>query len=294
MFLTLTHKFIGALLLAVTTCCTAVFAISIFSMQAPLDDRLDDDIHRMQHIIDASNEVTFKRLEQIAALLAQNEELINAVKLFDHEQTSRMAAQAMQITSSDLITISDEHGMVIGRGHSKRWNDSIINQETVASALNNHPSTGIVFGTEMPFSLRATHPVVSDGKIVGTLSIGVDLAAPGYVDWLKSLSGMEIGIFKQDTCIMATAIKDGKRPLNEKLSPTELTKEVLQEGKTCFLDHNIFGIEYKAAYWPLRTADGKIAGLWFAGTPLNQLMKLEKEAITQSINLSVILLVVML
>ncbi|MBQ4132739.1 MAG: diguanylate cyclase, partial [Desulfovibrionaceae bacterium] len=36
------------------------------------------------------------------------------------------------------------------------------------------------------------------------------------------------------------------------------------------------------------------AGLWFAGTPLNKLMKIEKEAITQSIKLSVILLVVML
>lgn len=99
----------------------------------------------------------------------------------------------------------------MGRGHSKKWQDSVLNQETVVKALQGTPSVAIVAGTVVPFTIRASQPIMYEGRLVGTLSIGTSLVTPPYLDWLKKLSGMDVTIFKGDTRAMTTIMKDGKR-----------------------------------------------------------------------------------
>lgn len=46
----------------------------------------------------------------------------------------------MKMAESDFMTITDETGKVIARGHSDKYNDSVINQETVVLALKGQPA----------------------------------------------------------------------------------------------------------------------------------------------------------
>ena len=189
------------------------------------------------------------------------------------------------------MTITDEKGIVIGRGHSKKHGDSVTNQETVVIALTGKPAVAVVAGTEVPFTIRASFPVVYEGKIVGSVSIGTSLVAPAYLDWLKKLSGVNVTIFKGDTRVMTTIMKDGKRAIGTKLQSPEIIKAVLERGETVFSHNNILGVDYNSAYWPVKDANGKNVGMWFVGMPIDELQRLERVAISNSIWIGVGLLI---
>lgn len=164
----------------------------------------------------------------------------------------------------------------------------------MVKALQGTPSVAIVAGTVVPFTIRASQPIMYEGKLVGTLSIGTSLVTPPYLDWLKQMSGMDVTIFKGDIRAMTTIMKDGKRAVGTKLQSPEIVEAVLQRGELCFAQNNILGVEYKSAYWPVKAADGTIAGMWFVGMPLNKLMELENKAVVTASWVAAALLAVQL
>ena len=294
MRLTLTHKYVGSLFGALITCCAVVLFVSIHFMKEPIEEELDGNIRRMQNVIHTANDLTATRFAQSAMLMAHEQNLARAVLARDHQQVMLLSEQAMKEAGSDFMTVTDEKGTVVGRGHSKKWQDSVLNQETVVKALQGTLSVAIVAGTVVPFTIRASQPIIYEGKLVGTLSIGTSLVTPPYLDWLKKLSGMDVTIFKGDTRAMTTIMKDGKRAVGTKLQSPEIVEAVLQRGELVFAQNNILGVAYKSAYWPVKAADGTIAGMWFVGMPLNKLMALENKAVTTASWVAVALLAVQL
>ena len=294
MRLTLTHKYVGSLFGALITCCAVVLFVSIHFMKEPIEEELDGNIRRMQNVIHTANDLTATRFAQSAMLMAHEQNLARAVLARDHQQVMLLSEQAMKEAGSDFMTVTDEKGTVVGRGHSKKWQDSVLNQETVVKALQGTPSVAIVAGTVVPFTIRASQPIIYEGKLVGTLSIGTSLVTPPYLDWLKKLIGMDVTIFKGDTRAMTTIMKDGKRAVGTKLQSPEIVEAVLQRGELVFAQNNILGVAYKSAYWPVKAADGTIAGMWFVGMPLNKLMALENKAVTTASWVAVALLAVQL
>lgn len=283
MRLTLTHKYVGSLFGALITCCAVVLFVTIYFMKQPIEEELDGNIRRMQNVIQTANDITALRFAQSAALLAQDGHLARAVIARDYEQIMLLSEKAMKETGADFMTVTDAQGIVLGRGHSKKRQDSVINQETVAQALRGTPAVAVVAGTVVPFTIRASRPITYEGRLLGTLSIGTSLVAPQYLDWLKKLSGMDVTIFKGDVRAMTTIEKDNKRVIGTKLQSPEIVEAVLQRGELRFSQNNILGIEYKSAYWPVKAADGDITGMWFVGMPLNSLMYLEKRAILTAV-----------
>ncbi len=290
MRLTLTHKFVGAILIALITCCTVVLCVSIHFMRIPLDQELDQDIREMQHILYTVNNTIITNFKKQVTLLTRNPQLINAVRDFDYEQVMLLSKQFMQDTNIDFITVSNKTGMVIWHGHSHKWQNLM---ETSVEKINKEQLVAVASKTESLYSLRVSQPVRSEDELVGTLSIGIDLTTPDYIDWLKSLSSMEIAFFKDDVCIMSSIIRDGKHLVGEKLKP-RIAEAVLKNGEICFIHDDIFGSEYNAAYWPLKTTDGKIVGIWFAGMPIDKMLELERLGIMKSICITIILLIIML
>ncbi len=124
------------------------------------------------------------------------------------------------------------------------------------------PSSALVFGTEVPFTLRSSYPIRDlNNNIIGTISVGINLANPHYVDHLKKMSGMEVSIFKGDTCKMTTLLEKSERAIGYKPQSEEIIQTVLYKGQTTFTEDNILGTTFKASYWPIKSADGKIIGM---------------------------------
>ena len=289
---TIAHTYVGSLFGALITCCGVVLFVSIHFMKVPIEDELNKGIRRMQHVISAANETTSQKFLQCADLIAEDDDFNKAVAEKDTEAAARTGIVLMKKAGSDFMTITDEKGVVIARGHSKKHGDSVTNQETVAMALKGSPAVAVVAGTEVPFTIRASYPVMHEGKLVGSVSIGTSLVAPAYLDWLKSISGVNVTIFKGDTRVMTTILKDdGSRAVGTKLQAPEIVAAVLQRGETVFAHNNILGVDYNSAYWPVTDANNKIVGMWFVGMPIDQLQQLEKAAISNSIWIGVGLLV---
>ena len=288
---TIAHTYVGSLFGALITCCGVVLFVSIYFMKVPIEDELNKGIIRMQQVISSANETTAQKFLQSADLIAEDDDFAKAVAEKNTDAAVKIGSVLMKKAGSDFMTITDEKGIVIGRGHSKKHGDSVTNQETVVIALTGKPAVAVVAGTEVPFTIRASFPVMHDGKLVGSVSIGTSLVTPAYLDWLKKLSGVNVTIFKGDMRVMTTIMQDGKRAIGTKLQSPEILKAVLERGETVYSHNNILGIDYNSAYWPVKDANGKIVGMWFVGMPIDELQRLERVAISNSIWIGVGLLV---
>ena len=294
MRITLTHKYVGSLFAALITCCGVVLFVSIYFMKVPIEVELDTGIRRMQNVITEANEITRSQFIHSAALLAEDGDFAQAIAEKDHVRSKEIGQKLMKMAESDFMTITDETGKVIARGHSDKYNDSVINQETVVLALKGQPAAAMVEGTIVPFTIRASQPILYEGRLVGSVSIGKSLVTPAYLDWLKQLSGLNVTIFRGDTRIMTTIMTNGQRAVGTKLQSPEIVEAVLNKGETRFTHNNILGVEYNSAYWPVRDVNNKIIGMWFVGMPIDVLHELEREAINKAIMVGIALLIAQL
>lgn len=163
-FMSLTGKFVLALLVALSTCCLAVISVASFFAKNTMEKDVDRNLKLMTNIVIKSSDKTFQHFEHLAAFFAQDQALIKAVELFDRESAAQIARGYLNSeVDLDFITITDRNAMVIGRAHSPKWGDYVANQRTVLEALQGRAAQGVVLGSEVPFSFRASHPLRGGG-----------------------------------------------------------------------------------------------------------------------------------
>ena len=139
--------------------------------------------------------------------------------------------ELMEMAGSEFITITDEKGMVVARGHSPKYGDDVNNQETVSAGRQGKSVVGVVTGTVVPFTLRAGAPLMRDGKVAGTVGIGISLTSEAYVDKLKKDTGLEATIFRDDVRAMTTLMQDGKRLIGTRLQNAPCPRPCCNAGK---------------------------------------------------------------
>lgn len=292
---TVTMKFVGILAISLIISCGSLLFTAMHWLKRPLEYELNANIHRVQSMVQGMSESTAKQFAELAALTADQRGFPEAVASKDYERIRPMAVKLMKEAGSDFMTVTDDKGMVVARGHSEKYKDDVTNQETVVMALKGQASVCVVSGTVVPFTIRASQPILLDGKLVGTLSIGASLVAPAYLDWLKSMGGMEVTIFKGDTRAMTTIKNDkGERAVGTKMQTQAVLERVLQKGEVYFTENSILGERYRSAYWPVRDLNNKIVGMWFVGSPISALMANATQAVNITLLVSGGLLVVLL
>ncbi len=279
MRITLAHKFVASLFAALITCCSVVLFLSITLMKRPVEEELNKGIHRMQNVIVKANTAIEQRYLSASKIAALEDSLILAVLDRDEKFIKEKGKEIQAAAETDFVVVTDDKGVVLARSHSDKRGDSIISQETVSLALQGQSKVAFAPGAIVPLSLRATSPLKKDGKIVGTVSMGLFLSSPEYLDNLKSLSGVDVTLFSGDTRVMTSIIRDGQRIVGTKLDSPEILDAVLKNKQTFYIQDVISGEEYNSVYWPLINAEGKVEGLWGAGLPMKTLLALEHEAI---------------
>ena len=179
----------------------------------------------------------------------------------------------------EICTITDAKGIVLARAHSDQKGDSLANQAMVRAALQGKSTTGIVTSTVIPFSIRGCAPIVKEGAIIGTISIGDSLGTEDFVENLKRVSGLEVTVFRDDTRLMTTLTNKGTRVIGTKLGNPDIENSVLKRGQTEFRDLSIFGVPYKSSYWPVIDVENKIVGMWFVGLPVQKHLDERRQAL---------------
>ena len=283
MRLPIAGKIITLVVVAVALSCTAVLLTTMRLLEPPLDASIDATTQLAKATTDATYNANSEKFLQEARLIAGNPALVEAVARRDHAAAAALGKELMDMAGSEFITITDEKGIVVGRGHSPKYGDDVNNQETVAAGRKGESVVGIVAGTVVPFTLRAGAPLVHEGKVVGTVGIGISLASEAYVDRLKKETGLEATIFKGDIRAMTTLIRDGKRLIGTKLQNTAVSEAVLQRGETVSGELQLLGRPYSVVYWPILNMAGKPVGMWFTGQPLDTVVQARREALRNAL-----------
>ena len=111
-------------------------------------------------------------------------------------------------------------------------------------------------------------------------------------DKLKALSGDHVTIFRGDTRV-ATSFQGegGKRPVGTKASAAVI-EQVLTKGGKFKGEAEVLGNQYLCGYHPLKSADGKVIGMLFAGIPTSEVDQIQNAFIRNIVIATILLLVV--
>ncbi len=253
------------------------------------------NISTMRKVVDKHIDSLSKGFREKAELLSRDIDLLESIQNNDTTATQKLLRSLMSETESEFLTLTDAKGTVLARAHSNRFGDPVDNHETVQNALRGQVNSGIIKGKEITFSLRATAPIKSNGKIIGTISLGTSLSDENFVDDIKNFSNLEVTVFNGDTREMTTIVKSGRRAVGTSMSNQKVLETVMDQGKTFLARNNILGIDYQTAYWPIKSLSGKNIGMWFIGMPIETMIKSQNNVRNSSlIVIAVILPIIML
>ena len=263
----LSTRIIGLVTAAVISVGAGVFASSYYFVNRGFSDQTQQDIGKLADAVQLRVDDAAAKMAAVAQLTAARKDLAEAIVRGDTAFVRNLGKEVMRDSKAGFITIADRDGNVVGRGHSDKAGDSVLNQPNVRRALAGEATTGIEEGTVVKFSLRAGAPVKQGGKVVGSVTTGVDLtpASHAFVEEIKKMFDIECTLFQGDTRVTTTIMKDGQRVIGTKMDNPKVLDAVLVRGQR-YLDVNkILGKEYNTAYWPLRDASGKVIGMLFIG-----------------------------
>ena len=267
MRLSLTGKIIALLLFTVVLLTLAISLTVDYYLSAGLNRISQQEINSKADAVDFMLKQAGQEVRGVTFLLATRPDVVAAVAARDRAALAVIAKEAQHELRVEFVTIAGADGVVIARGHSEKAGDSVKNQINVQKALAGEPSLGLEEGTAVKFSLRAGYPVSAGGKVIGSVTAGINLSSSNaFVDEIKKVLGTECTIFYGDTRVATTIERGGKRAVGTRMDNPEVLDTVIAKRGRFLKINKILGRDYNTAYWPMVGADGKIAGMLFIGS----------------------------
>jgi methyl-accepting chemotaxis protein len=277
MKLSLSKRIIGAVILSVIIGSTAALISSVVLMRG-FNEQAQKDVEQFATAVQGQLDAIKDKCREAAYQFAARPDVAEAVKKGDTAYVQKVAREFLASGAVNVLTIAGKDGKVVGRGHSDKVGDSVLNQANVKKALAGEASAGVEEGTVVKFSMRAGQAIKLDGQMVGSVTAAVDLSSDTrFVDRAKETMGLECTIFHADTRASTTIVREGKRAVGTKMDNPKVIETVLQQGKTFHSVNQILGREYNTVYWPLRDLEGRIAGMLFIGKDREAVLKAQNE-----------------
>ena len=275
MNLSLTGKIVGLVVLTAMIVGGVTFGSAFYFLAKGYEEQSEMGIALTSKTIQANIDDMKVKVKGNAAAFAGRPDVVAALEKKDTAYLQSAAKTLMAQEGLGFVPIADKDGNVVARGHSDKTGDSVTSQFNVKKALAGEISVGIESGSVVKLSLRAGAPIKIDGRIVGTVTPGIDLPKDNlFVDDIKKRFGVECTIFDQDERVSTTLQREGKRLIGTKMDNPKVIETVLRNGQTFLNKNRIQGEDYNTAYWPITGADGTITGMFFIGK--------DRSAIAQS------------
>ncbi len=134
-----------------------------------------------------------------------------------------------------------------------------------------------------PWAVKGDALYKGDTKVDGNFQLADDL---------KALSGDHVTLFRGDTRVSTSFQGEGgKRPVGTKASAAVI-EQVLTKGGKFTGEAEVLGNKYLCGYHPLKSADGKVIGMLFAGIPTSAVNQIQNAFIRNIVIATILLLVV--
>jgi len=233
-------------------------------------------------------------LQSAAVNLADSNEIVQAIQREDSAILKRLAKSSMDEFKISILTFTNDRGIVLARGHSSEAGDE-LDSPSLQDALKGKKNCGMETTTTATYALRASAPIMVNGRIIGALTLGNSIDDYRFVDTIKKMLNAECTIFDGDTRVATTIKKaDGERAVGTKLNNPIIEQEVLKEGHTYLGENMILGKKHITAYSPLKDPFGKVNGILFLGLNMDKLNALITKQILLACALVIAITILML
>ena len=177
MKLSFSGKIIGLIIVTVTIVSLSIFGVTLYVTNKEFDKQSQNEALTSADAVQAFLENTREKAMGFAHLTASRADVVSALENKDAAFLQGVGAEVMKMGNFGLVTITDQDGNVVARGHSQDVGDNIMNQIVVKRALANEPSVGLEEGTVVKLSIRAGYPVKKGDTVIGTILLGMNLSS---------------------------------------------------------------------------------------------------------------------
>jgi signal transduction histidine kinase/DNA-binding response OmpR family regulator len=274
--------FIVSLFLAlVSVIVTSVVSSLVFvrSMREEMDDTVVTATDGMAQNIES----TVERMRLFVLEFTDSRELALLIENHDKAALDKMMLPFLRVAGFDTLTITDEKGIVLSRPHMPgRTEDDVSSKGYVGPALEGRMVTTIELGTTIGLGAFYGAPVMSGGRIVGSIAVGVNLGTPFMLDWLGEMYRAEMSLFHGDTRVSTTFDENERQMLGTKADPA-IVEAVVGRGESRYRELRFSdGRVFRALYKPF-VFNGETVGMLSAVIPTQLLENSIKHAVRRVI-----------
>ncbi len=220
-----------------------------------LDHMIDEKLN--QAISSANYNFNLKENEGllIAKNYAEDNEIISLLKEGNRELLDKKLELVYPILNKEkgvtVFEIGDQNGVVFTRAHSPgKYGDDKSDNSSIKKALKGNEVTGFEFGSS-GLAVRAFTPILSEGKIIGTIQVGFNLDK----NFLKDLEQMLLGsvaLYQQDTLIISSNDEENGN-VGQSIEDKTIFQRILNNEQVEIAQNNRMSI-----YYPLHDPSGEV------------------------------------
>ena len=195
-----------------------------------------------------------------------------------------------KICKVDLIALTDTSGTVIAGYHVRP--DYKSSHPFIKKALSGEKSFAYTKFGIIDYALVASTPVIKDGKILGALIIGYDVAtmdSNGYVSIVHDHHSVECTMYNGRVRAATTL---GEHLIGTELENDEIADIVLNKGKQYLGQNTINGIDYFTIYDPVLSDDGSVSGMVFVAKTMESINSVRNQSVKISGPASLLLFII--
>lgn len=215
---------------AIIVCCVITLGVTTSRLGALYMEELDTSIRRMQGVIAEYLKVEGKNLLEDVNLAADFQGISDTLITRDIENAQKIARYIMSDTGASFVLLTDGKGITLAKALSDPAYDTLTGERLFSDILKGRPTVGILSNSVKPYTLYAVSPVLRDGRLIGSISLGMSLASARLLDRLNQLTGLEISLFRGNERVMTTLFQDGKRVVGTRLKDPEVLEQTLKKG----------------------------------------------------------------
>jgi signal transduction histidine kinase/AmiR/NasT family two-component response regulator len=212
-------------------------------------------------------------LEQLA--MHRAELIASRVNIIQHiENAEYAAAQHMimdYLIGIDIISLTDENGIVIFRSYNDIYGDDVSMHHVIANVIRTgEKSSAIAMLPNGTLTVCASVPVYAGGAMIGIVNCNFDLMKSEYLYAFKERTGYEATIVINGIRT-ATTISEYGRSIAGSRADAAIVESVMGRGETFSGILPLYGSIYGVHYSPL-VADGRVIGMLFTGVNIDEIL----------------------
>lgn len=255
--------------------------ISISSMNSAVNTVKESAVKSSLMSLSESITDKEKTLENSAYAIASIDSIKNAVADNNSSVLKNLTSALTDPMNIKFITVTDSAGNILSQTYSPAKSTNEINDRgDVKNALAGKISSGIVASSDIDYAIYAAAPIIDIyGKVIGVVSVAFSLDDTNFLDSLKQDTGNEFTIFNGNIRYSTTIEQNGKRITGTALS-SAVADKVVKQKQNYIGEATILGQDYLAAYMPIYTFDGSVAGVIFSGYSVNGIESIQRNNIT--------------